>query len=259
MEAKNDAHLPQSPLGHVHTFCFLVINTRPWITRVSSLTSPSQVGLPLRGVHGDGYIVWWCVTLWVSNSIFHVVCSMTRLLFSFFMPHVFFFPAHLLSSPFYSFSPLVVTQIRGHTAGYSPSLPTAVRTLHFYRENLWVLLSSTRVEFTLSYKSCLYIIMSWVGEASDRYSRRMNSIICTTYILQLIPYQVLRCAVLHNNEKRQMWDRGFRRNSCSFASFVGFYDRAYVRVLCDLIKTVKSSLRGKDALLGESGKTIYFS
>ena len=179
--------------------------------------------------------------------------------FRFLCPTFFFFPAHLLSSPFYSFSPLVVTQIRGHTAGYSPSLPTAARTLHFNRENLWVLLSSTRVEFTLSYKSCLYIIMSWVGEASDRYSRRMNSIICTTYILQLIPYQVLRCAVLHNNEKRQMWDRGFRRNSCSFASFVGFYDRAYVRVLCDLIKTVKSSLRGKDALLGESGKTIYFS
>ena len=40
----------------------------------------------------------------------------------------------LLSSPFYSLSLLVVTQIRGHIAGSSPPLPTTVRALHFFRE-----------------------------------------------------------------------------------------------------------------------------
>ena len=35
----------------------------------------------------------------------------------------FFFPSPLLSSPFYSLSLLVVTQIRGHMAGSSPPLP----------------------------------------------------------------------------------------------------------------------------------------
>ena len=38
----------------------------------------------------------------------------------------FFFPSHLLSSPFYSLSLLVVTQIRGPIAGSSPPLPTTV-------------------------------------------------------------------------------------------------------------------------------------
>ena len=48
----------------------------------------------------------------------------------------FLFPSHLLSSPFYSLSLLliVVTQIRGHIACSSPPLSTTVRALHFYRE-----------------------------------------------------------------------------------------------------------------------------
>ena len=49
---------------------------------------------------------------------------------------VFFFPSHLLSTPFYSPSLLVVTQIRGHIAGSSPPLLTTVRALHFYREKI---------------------------------------------------------------------------------------------------------------------------
>ena len=42
-----------------------------------------------------------------------------------------------LSSPFYSLSLLVVTQIRGHIAGSSPPPPTTtVGALHFYREKI---------------------------------------------------------------------------------------------------------------------------
>ena len=41
------------------------------------------------------------------------------------------FPSHLLSSPFYSLSLLVETQIRGHMARSSPPLPTTVRALQF--------------------------------------------------------------------------------------------------------------------------------
>ena len=43
------------------------------------------------------------------------------------------------------FSLLVVTQIRGHIAG-SSLLPTTVRALHFYREKISALPSSTRVK-----------------------------------------------------------------------------------------------------------------
>ena len=54
---------------------------------------------------------------------------------------------HLLSSPFYFLSLLVVTQIRGHIAGSSPPLPYTVRALHFFfRDKISALASSTRVE-----------------------------------------------------------------------------------------------------------------
>ena len=52
-----------------------------------------------------------------------------------------FFPSHLLSSPFYYLSLLVVTQIRGHIADSSPPLPTTVRALHFYPEEISALSS----------------------------------------------------------------------------------------------------------------------
>ena len=49
-----------------------------------------------------------------------VGCTVCRSWFVFF----FCFPSRLLSSPFCPLSLLVVTQIRGHTAGSSPPLPT---------------------------------------------------------------------------------------------------------------------------------------
>ena len=52
----------------------------------------------------------------------------------------FFHPIYCLR-PSFSLSILVVTQIRGHVAGSSPPLPTTVRALHFYRENISALSS----------------------------------------------------------------------------------------------------------------------
>ena len=56
-------------------------------------------------------------------------------------------PIHHIRPSFLSL--LVVTQIRGYIAGSSPPLPTTVRALHFYREKISVLPSSTRVELCL--------------------------------------------------------------------------------------------------------------
>ena len=63
-----------------------------------------------------------------------------------------FFSISLISSPFFSL--VVVTQIRGQTAGrlLSP-LPATVRDLNFIATSFRPFLpSSTRVEFTISYK-----------------------------------------------------------------------------------------------------------
>ena len=59
------------------------------------------------------------------------------------VPVVFFifFPSHVLSSPFYYISLLVVTQIRGHIAGSSLHIPTTVRALHIYRDKISALSS----------------------------------------------------------------------------------------------------------------------
>ena len=51
------------------------------------------------------------------------------------------FPIYYLRSSFFSLSLLVVTQIRGHIAGSSPPIPTAVRALRFYRERISALFS----------------------------------------------------------------------------------------------------------------------
>ena len=58
----------------------------------------------------------------------------------------FFFFFHLIYYLLFYLRPsilslLVVTQIRGHIAGSSPPLPTTVRALHFYRENISALSS----------------------------------------------------------------------------------------------------------------------
>ena len=52
-----------------------------------------------------------------------------------------FCPSHSLSSHFRLSPSLVVTQIRGHKVGSSPSSPTTVLVLHFYREKISALSS----------------------------------------------------------------------------------------------------------------------
>ena len=78
-------------------------------------------------------------------------------LFSFFF---FFHPIYYLRP--YSLSLLVVTQIRGHIAGSSPPLPTAVRALHFYREKISALSSlvdSRRIMLTHARRSQQLILL----------------------------------------------------------------------------------------------------
>ena len=58
----------------------------------------------------------------------------------FFFPF-FLHPIYYLRLSFFSLSLLVVTQIRGHTAGSSPPLPTMARALHFYRGKISALSS----------------------------------------------------------------------------------------------------------------------
>ena len=62
----------------------------------------------------------------------------------------------LSSSPFYSLSLPVVTQIRGHIAGSFPPLSTTDRALHFYREKISALSSlvdSRRIVLTHARRS----------------------------------------------------------------------------------------------------------
>ena len=72
----------------------------------------------------------------------------------FFVCHLFL--SQLLSSPFYSLSLLVVTEIRGHIAGSPPPLPTTVRALPFYRGKISALSSlvdSRRIVLTHATRS----------------------------------------------------------------------------------------------------------
>ena len=57
-------------------------------------------------------------------------------------------PSYLLSSPFYSLSPSRNSDAGSHSRLFSP-LPTTVRALHLFRENISALLSSTRAELCL--------------------------------------------------------------------------------------------------------------
>ena len=82
---------------------------------------------------------------------FYSTCTYRYFFSFFFCPPFLFVPSHLLSSPFFSLSLLVVTQIRGHIAGSSPPLPTTVRALHFYHEKisaLSYLVDSRRIVLT---------------------------------------------------------------------------------------------------------------
>ena len=67
-----------------------------------------------------------------------------RTFFFFFFLFFFLHPVYCLRPSILSL--LVVTQTRGHIVGSSP-LPTTVRALHFYGENISALLASvTRIE-----------------------------------------------------------------------------------------------------------------
>ena len=71
--------------------------------------------------------------------------------------HYNFLQHHLLSSPLYYLSLLVVTQIRGHKAGCSSPLPTTVRALHFFRDKISALSSlvdSRRIVLTHALNRC---------------------------------------------------------------------------------------------------------
>ena len=79
-----------------------------------------------------------------------VPLSVIRYIYIHIYTEVFFFlfSAHLLPSPFFCPSGLVVTQIGGDVAGSSPPSPTTVRALHLVARRLERFLpSSTRVEF----------------------------------------------------------------------------------------------------------------
>ena len=97
---------------------------------------------------------------------------------------MYFHPIYYLA-PFCSLSLQVVTQIRGHIAGCSPPLPTTVRALHFYREKILALPSSTRVEL------CVCTINTRVSTSvSLTYSmlRLLQPLFCCHYVLQLCEY-----------------------------------------------------------------------
>ena len=86
-------------------------------------------------------------------------------------------PSHLLSSPFYSLSLLVVTQIRGHIAGSSPPLPTTVRALNFYREEISALSSlvyTRRIVLTHARRS-QQLILLFIFAHNFKMSPRRNS------------------------------------------------------------------------------------
>ena len=70
----------------------------------------------------------------------------------------FFFSSHLLASPFFSLSLLVVTQILGHTAGSSPPSPvrSAPSLVDYNEKASWIspfVPSSTPVELRLPTRS----------------------------------------------------------------------------------------------------------
>ena len=95
------------------------------------------------------------ISFYVPNDALNIYTSK-------YIYNIFIFPSHLLSSPFYYLSLLVVTQIRGHIAGSFPPLPTTVRALHFYREKISALSSlvdSRRIVLTHARRSQQLILL----------------------------------------------------------------------------------------------------
>ena len=114
---------------------------------------------------------------------------------------LFFFPSHILSSPFCSLSPQILTQIRGHIPGPSP-LPTTVHALHFLsREDFSSsLVDSRRIVLThaINRRSQQFFFLGQTPEEggippSDRAPRRYTKVhldVCprfSTLIVQMGP------------------------------------------------------------------------
>ena len=96
--------------------------------------------------------------------------------FVFVFSNHFFSSSQLFSSPLCPLSLLVVvTQIRGHIAGSSPPLPTTVRALHFYRENISALSSlvdSRRIVLTDARRSQQLILFFIFATKFEVWPRR---------------------------------------------------------------------------------------
>ena len=114
--------------------------------------------------------------------------------FNFFYKHtwyqVYFSIPFILSSPFYSLSLLVVTQIRGHIAGSSPPLPTTGRALHFYREKISALSSlvdSRRIVLTHARRSRQLILFSFL----QKYSKSRHGGIRTHISIKLVKLKLI--------------------------------------------------------------------
>ena len=95
------------------------------------------------------------------------------------------FSFSFFSIPFIIFAPLfsllVVTQIRGHIAGSSPPLPTTIRALHFFRENISALSSlvySRRIVLTHARRSqqlILFFLLFFANKFKISPRRDSNS------------------------------------------------------------------------------------
>ena len=134
-----------------------------YYTTTTVTTTTTTTTLLLLLLH---YYYYWyqAYTIFTIPTTYFVYYSATTFFF------LLFFPSHLLSSPF-----LVVTQIRGHIAGSSPPLPTTVRALHFYRENISALSSlvdSRRIVLTDARRSQQLILFFIFATKFEVWPRR---------------------------------------------------------------------------------------
>ena len=85
MEARTDAELPQRPPAHIHTACYLVINTRPCIVT----SQASRVDHELRrSCRSAAYTATGTMRSCVTPfTMFHYVCPCLLLFCFVFKPH----------------------------------------------------------------------------------------------------------------------------------------------------------------------------
>ena len=94
------------------------------------------------------------------------------------LPRMFllFVSSHLLSSPLFPLSLLVVTQIRGHIAGSFPVHAT-VRALHFYREIISALLFLRRLASNCANPRYALSVVDLFSSSCEYFLNLTNSII----------------------------------------------------------------------------------